>query len=113
PPTAPPPTRPSATPFPLTRGEGHLGHSPRESFSPLAWRRCREAADEGLLTCVISSAPSRSSRGRGGRRARRGAATRPARAAATPRRSTAPPPAARFFQRSTRQSTAFPRWSAA
>src|SRR5437660_982648 len=35
-------------PLPASRGEGHSILPPRVSFSPLAGRRCREAADEGL-----------------------------------------------------------------
>src|SRR5205085_11242287 len=35
-------------PLPASRGEGHSTLTPRVSFSPLAGRRCREAADEGL-----------------------------------------------------------------
>src|SRR5438128_4160094 len=53
-------TRPSATLSPLTRGEGHSGRSPREPFSLLAGRRCREAADEGQTTCA--EVPWRSAR---------------------------------------------------
>ena len=43
-------TLPSATLSPLARGEGLLKRSRRASFSPLAGRRCREAADE-ILRC--------------------------------------------------------------